>query len=48
MEWAVIEADLAGTVPGAALKRLKKIDRAAWADGTRVLYVPTHYAWGWA
>ncbi len=48
MEWAVIEADLAGTVPGADLKRLKKIDQAAWADGTRVLYVPTHYAWGWA
>ena len=44
-EWAVLESDLAGTVPGADLQRLKRLDEAAWAAGTRRLYVPMHFAW---
>jgi SAM-dependent methyltransferase len=44
-EWAVIESDLAGIVPGTDLERLKRLDEAAWAAGERRLHVPTHYAW---
>jgi SAM-dependent methyltransferase len=46
LEWAVLESDLAGTVPGEDLRRLKSIDERAWARGERTMYVPTHYAWG--
>ena len=46
IEWAVLEADLAGLVPGAELNKLKRLDEKAWADGERVLYVPTYFAWG--
>jgi len=46
MEWGVLEADLAGVVPDEELKRIKKLDEEAWMSGERVLYVPTHYAWG--
>jgi len=46
MEWAVLEADLAGAVPARKLQRMKKLDEEAWQRGERVLYVPTYYAWG--
>lgn len=46
MEWAVIEADLAGSVPGADIQRMKLLDQAARERGERVLHVPTHFAWG--
>jgi SAM-dependent methyltransferase len=46
MEWAVLEADLAGLVPMEQLQRLKHLDKRAWQRGERVLYVPTHFAWG--
>lgn len=46
LEWAVFEADLAGSAAGADLQRLKRIDQQAWAEGTRVLHVPTYFAWG--
>ena len=46
MEWAVLESDLAGTVPAEEIQRLKKLDEAAWARGERILHVPTYFAWG--
>jgi SAM-dependent methyltransferase len=46
MEWAVLEADLAGLVPTDEVQRLKHLDELAWRRGERVLYVPTYFAWG--
>jgi hypothetical protein len=46
MEWAVIESDLAGSVPDAEIQKMKLLDEQAWARGQRVLYVPTYFAWG--
>lgn len=46
LEWAVLEADLAGTVPGEEIHRLKILDEQAWENGTRVLHVPTYFAHG--
>jgi len=46
LEWAVIESDLAGQIPGQDLQKIKKLDEAAWERGERVLFVPTFYAWG--
>ncbi|MEZ0395957.1 MAG: methyltransferase domain-containing protein [Anaerolineales bacterium] len=46
IEWAVLEADLAGLLPQAEIQRLKQLDAQAWQAGKRILYVPTHFAWG--
>lgn len=46
MEWAVIEADLAGFIPISQLQNMKKLDQQARARGQRVLNVPTYFAWG--
>jgi hypothetical protein len=46
LEWAVMEEDLAGTIPEAELQKLKKVDEQAWKRGERVLHVPTFYVWG--
>ncbi|MGB8213429.1 MAG: methyltransferase domain-containing protein [Anaerolineales bacterium] len=46
LEWAVLEADLAGLVPAEEMQRLKRLDKTAWARGTRRFYVPTYFAWG--
>ena len=46
LEWAVLEADLAGRIPAEEIQRLKSLDKAAWESGERVLYVPTYFAWG--
>jgi ubiquinone/menaquinone biosynthesis C-methylase UbiE len=46
LEWAVLEADLAGSVPAEEIQHLKKIDENAWMHGERVLYVPTYWAFG--
>jgi SAM-dependent methyltransferase len=48
LEWAVLEADLAGTIPAGEFQRLKHLDQEAWERGERVLYVPTYFAWGQA
>jgi SAM-dependent methyltransferase len=48
MEWAVLEADLAGRVPAAKIREFKRIDMVAWQRSVRVLYVPTYFAWGQA
>jgi ubiquinone/menaquinone biosynthesis C-methylase UbiE len=45
-EWAVIESDLAGFVPGMEIQKMKKLDEAARRNGERTLYVPTFFAWG--
>lgn len=46
MEWAVIEADLAGIISGAEIQKMKELDDQAWVRGERVLHVPTYFAWG--
>ncbi len=45
-EWAVIEADLTGSVPGEDLHKMKLLDAQAWERGERVLFVPTYFALG--
>ena len=46
LEWAVLEADLAGLVPLEEIQRLKRLDEAAWERGERVLHVPTYWMMG--
>jgi SAM-dependent methyltransferase len=46
LEWAVLENDLAGFVPAEVIRRLKGLDKRAWARGERILHVPTYFAWG--
>jgi ubiquinone/menaquinone biosynthesis C-methylase UbiE len=46
LEWAVLEADLQGTVSREELQRMKDLDEQAWGIGTRILYVPTYFAYG--
>lgn len=46
MEWAVIKADLAGSVPDAEIQKMKQVDEEAWGNSKRVLHVPTYFAWG--
>jgi len=46
LEWAVLEADLAGWVPAQEIRRMKLLDEQAWERGERVLHVPTYFAWG--
>lgn len=45
-EWAVIEADLAGFIPGNDIQTMKRLDQQARERGDRTLYVPTYFAWG--
>jgi len=46
LEWAVIESDLAGSVSGEDIQKMKQIDKAAREHAERVLYVPTYFVWG--
>jgi SAM-dependent methyltransferase len=46
LEWNVIETDLDGWVPEPDIQRMKRLDRRAREQRTRVLHVPTHFAWG--
>lgn len=46
LEWAVLEADLAGMLPAADLAEFKQLDARAWETGTRRLHVPTYFAHG--
>jgi len=46
LEWAMLEADLEGRVPGEEIRRMKLLDEQAWERGERVLHVPTYFAWG--
>jgi SAM-dependent methyltransferase len=45
-EWEVIESDLAASLPSREIARLKKLDEEARRNGTRLLNVPTYFAWG--
>jgi ubiquinone/menaquinone biosynthesis C-methylase UbiE len=45
-EWEVLEADLAGIVPGDDIRRLRSLDEQARSLGERRLHVPTFFAWG--
>jgi SAM-dependent methyltransferase len=45
-EWRTLEADLAGTVPAEGLAEYKQQDLQARQVGSRVLWVPTFYAYG--
>ncbi|MBI5945786.1 MAG: class I SAM-dependent methyltransferase [Chloroflexi bacterium] len=45
-EWAVIQADLGGSVPDGEVQKMKFMDEAARRDGKRTLHVPTFFAWG--
>lgn len=45
-EWAVLESDLADSIPEAEIRRFKQLDLEAMKRGERKLYVPTYFAWG--
>lgn len=42
-EWDTLHKDLEDAMPYPDLRRLQTIDREAWKQGTRVLFVPTFY-----
>ena len=46
LEWDVIESDLTGWVPEQDIQKMKRLDQRARQQGTRVLQVPTYFAWG--
>jgi ubiquinone/menaquinone biosynthesis C-methylase UbiE len=46
LEWAVLEDDLAGSIPAEEIQHLKTLDAGARARGERALHVPTYFAWG--
>ena len=46
IEWDVIESDLKGWVPKSDILKMKRLDMQAREKGTRLLHVPTHFAWG--
>ena len=45
-EWEIIESDLTGLIPPGEILRWKKMDAEARRHRTRVLNVPTYFAWG--
>lgn len=45
-EQAVLAHDLAGDISQEELANYLKLDTDAWHRGTRILYIPTFYAWG--
>lgn len=45
-EWTVIEADLEGRVSGKDIQKMKRLDGQARKEGSRILHVPTYFAWG--
>jgi ubiquinone/menaquinone biosynthesis C-methylase UbiE len=47
LEWEVLQSDLAGKLPSDDLQKMKRLDIQAWQTASRVLFVPTFYAWGW-
>lgn len=46
LEWQILEEDLRGSFKAAELTAYRNLDREAWLDGSRVLWVPTFYAMG--
>lgn len=45
-EWQMLENDLKGLMSSAELADLKKHDQLSRKKGSRMIYVPTFYAWG--
>jgi len=45
-EWKILSDDLAGILNKSELQALKKHDLGTRKQGSRVVYVPTFYAWG--
>jgi ubiquinone/menaquinone biosynthesis C-methylase UbiE len=46
MEWAVMESDLAESVSGADIQKMKRLDQQARVRGERKLNVPTYFCLG--
>ena len=46
LEWDVLESDLKGWVPDQDIQEMKRVDQQARRQKTRLLHVPTHFAWG--
>ena len=45
-EWMMLASDLAGTLSPEEIIRAKELDRIAWKERKRLVYVPTFYGWG--
>ena len=45
-EWQMLENDLAGLISKSELSELKEQDQISQEKGSRIIYVPTFYAWG--
>ena len=45
-EWLMLEEDLKNVLSKTELKELKKHEQKAIKNGSRLIYVPTFYAWG--
>jgi ubiquinone/menaquinone biosynthesis C-methylase UbiE len=46
LEWQVLRQDLGDLLSEAAWQALEETGRQAYQSGSRILYVPTFYAWG--
>ncbi len=46
LEWKILQEDLRAIPENDQLPGLRALDKSAWAQGVRVLYVPTFYAIG--
>jgi len=46
LEWKVFHSDLVELIPESKLASLKQADLKAWMNGTRMMHVPTYFAWG--
>lgn len=46
IEWQVLESDLSRIIPSDQISKIKSLEEQARAAGTRVLYIPTYFAWG--
>jgi len=46
LEWEVLRRDVGSALPVDRLAALQEADWQAWQTGSRVLFVPTFYAWG--
>ena len=47
LEWEVLRADLNGMVSETDLLQFEHYEQEAWANGERVMVIPTFYAIGW-
>lgn len=45
-EWQMLERDLGGSIAATRLADYKAADEHAWMEGSRILWVPTFYAFG--